>query len=275
MVVVYSHVLLFVIDVIGNYISRFEIEKSVHYLLKTEQLIKTQLHMDVNYKPLKNFVYFQLTGGIAIWTFFNVYYFVILCSQATTCIGNLLAYYIACQVSHVHVIQFCTLIKTITIFFKVINNKLNDISIKNQINLASVQGVQWVSKSQDDLNKELKIFILIRQIYDELYDISKKLNRAYSIQLLFTFANGFVVIFCSIYGTIFGYVFEGKVTDRADFKYILLPALLFVVAALKVLVVALACENLVNESQFTGVIIHKISLSTHQRAIKEVVSIEI
>ncbi|XP_044731175.1 putative gustatory receptor 28b [Chrysoperla carnea] len=118
---------------------------------------------------------------------------------------------------------------------------------------------------------DIKTFIILRQLYDRLCDNSRQLNRAFSLQLLFTFGNAFVVIFCSVYGCLFGYVVNGQITDRTNIKYFFLPFVVLSVAILKLLLMVFSCENMVGESRLTGSIIQKISLTTQQRQIKDMV----
>lgn len=262
----YIDFILYTTVMIGNYLNRSNILDIINELLKLDQILKRKLRINVNYRPLKIFVYHQLAIGLFLWLGFIYYYIGVLCTNKSRCIKNYFIFYASNLVTHVHNIQFCSIINAMTVLLHAINAQLTKLTYQNRISEIHMIFVY------NRLNNNIKTICIIREIYDNLYDLSRKLNRSYSIRLLITFLNGVIVIFCGMYSILFGMHFEGRITDIGDTRVSILAFFYVIVCCVKFFIVALSCERLVNESKRTAVVIHKISIIASGRSIKEVVS---
>lgn len=271
LVIVFSDLILCLFDVIGNYKNRLKIHRIVSELLELQRALKLQLKINPSFVPLKKFLLWQFFIGLILWFIFVYYYVFVLCPQKSKCLPNLFMYYVSTLVCHIHNIQFCSLIIAIVALFQTINTKL--------LNLANVR--TYPERAEENLhiispdykiNEDLKSLNIIRQVYDKLYEITKKLNRAYSVRLLLAFVNGIFVIFGGLYSAIFGMNYDGNITDKWNSQTMILNLSFLGICCIKICILAYSCEKLVNESKNTAVVIHKISINSTDRAIKEAVS---
>lgn len=264
-IVLLNDAIVYAFVMIGNYTNQSKILSIVYEILELEQIFKRKLQINVNYNSLKSFIYRQLAIGLFLWIIFIYYYIGVLCTKKSVCIKNFFIFYSILIVTHAHNIQFSSLITALTILFQSINAKLTI--------LANHQTMKLNAIAYNSINHNLKTLIVARQLYDQIYGLSRKLSQLYSLKLTLTFFNVFFVIFCGLYSIIFGMHFEGEIRPRGDSELAIICFLYIFTGCVRVYNVVWACQKLVNESKRTAVVVHKLSIISLEKALNEVVSI--
>lgn len=218
-----SNSLSMFIDVILNFIYKKKINDVVYEMIRIDDCFG-KLGYWQSYKSVKMFIFFELLFAVLIWIEFFVQYTLTLCRvDFAVCSRKWLFYYMSTKVTHVHTLQFSTLV----------------LLVCRQYSLLTAAFRQTLTtKSPDERLSQLK------DIYKNLNGITRKINEAYSFSLAIKFCNEFIVIFNSLYSSIFGYKYWSYYIVPTTLQELMLPIIMLMVPTVKLLTVVVTCELL-------------------------------
>lgn len=209
-------------------------------LLHTEQVLINELKQKLNYKQLYTFLYIF----ISIFLIIDIIIFILQYS-----LHNII-FQFSLFVNNLSVLLFCTLLLIISKYFQILNKIL----------------FKFNGKNFEKIQK-------IRELHLLLNDTVVQLNSTNTLQILVRFSIIFVHIFQTVYELLFGFIIDGELIY--NWKIVFFSSYSLIVDLLKLFLIALSSEHVVNTSKEMAIIVHKLtfSLTTIDLKMKHLVSI--
>ncbi|KAF5284491.1 hypothetical protein FQA39_LY17026 [Lamprigera yunnana] len=173
-------------------------------------------------------------------------------SQLFSHLGEFVAYIAPELISIYTQFQFCTIVLCLKQRFGWLNGIVLNTSTKykNKRKIFSI-AIKSLQSSRDSIIINLEN---IRSRHYALYDISKRLNSAYSIQLLLIVAQIFVTILVLTYYVGRNLILE----DEVLVKYLLFCLIQIALAVLQIITLTMICSATSREAEKTGVLLYRI-----------------
>lgn len=220
------------------------------------------------YKNTKIFIFIYFSVTFSTWISFFIYYVFVTCDNYKTtikCIKTWFDKYIITKISEIFLAQF-------TIFLFIIMDKLK--LLNNCILLLANNKTETENFSSINGNNDNNITIeLLHKIYVNMLKIVENLHQIYSFPVLIKIANLFIIIFSSIYLTVFGYPAFDKFVKPQTFNEFLIPITYMLFPTFQLLIVAIIGELVTLQSRTTGKLIHRIPISRNNVMLMKRVSL--
>ena len=255
----HSYIVLMLTDFSLNFIQKSKYLNYIHDVSTLSNRFR-DFGIRINYKQIQNELKCNLLIVTLIWVIDFFHYNLNLNSNSRSSVTQLIywvAYNIAPKVTYLQILEMSTHVNILKAHFKAINNTLEDLNKK--LPQQNIGGEFYLKR--------------VQLLHCELCQINSKFNCLYSLQLLLTITNQFIVILTGSFFTIFGYYYDGQFVVPRTFLQLSIPLMILSTPLLGFWLIVSKCESTNQESQRTSVLLNLLEIQSINNILKKTVSL--